>query len=51
VIKILISFLIFRGSFRDAKFLPPMLSLFLRKIFFSSTKKQYFGGQHFEIIC
>jgi hypothetical protein len=28
-----------------------MLSLFLRKIFLSSAKKQFFGGQHFEIIC
>jgi hypothetical protein len=47
VVKILISFLIFRGSFRAAKFLTPMLSLFLKKIFFYFGQKTIFWGATF----
>jgi hypothetical protein len=43
VVKILIPFLIFRGSFRAAKFLTPMPSLFVRKIFLVRPKNNFLG--------
>ncbi len=41
------AFFIFRGSFGAAKFLMRMLSLILRRIFFSLGKKNFFPRRPF----